>query len=990
MIHRLAIILQPTALVRLNFQQAGLVYALVAEANGRALGIDPVLPGELIIEPVEQCRREIAPHQSWSFGLTLLTDSSDEAQQLIGRIRRGLSLVGSQPARPGVALGGNFRPVEIVDLVTNRTLRPGETPTPISDTHFQAEIDQALALDRWTLRFTMPLRISHSKHGLREKCDPKTGKSPKPDLMDRRRFDLVVFLRKIAQRLEQIGVTDPRMALGNPSATTPQVMENHLCWCDVSYSAGEREKHLPGALGDIVLTGLSPAQVVHLVYSQYVHVGENTRFGHGRFRIAQLGLDPFACRRTISLRDLAFGPRFLDAAADRYGLEPGIARELARTIAAGTYEPRPPFRITIPSGSRERVLAIPHAQDRTLQRAVLDFLGPTLDRVLEASSLAYRQGRSRETAARRIQQATKEGYQWALKADFADFFDSVDHAVLRQRLRVYVADPALEGLIMKWVRAGSPAPDRGLPTGSVLSPLLANLFLDEFDVAIAASGGLLLRYADDFVILFKQKEQAEQIRQLAACEAENLRLKLNESKSALIDLREPFRFLGFEFTLQGDWTPSPLGETQPLNEIGWRDVSQSAATGTAANPLPGESGELATTARAMALIGPDLEWLDVRGHMLRRKRDRLTPPEDVISTDRVDHLFVAGFPTLHRSLLRHLAKTDLPLLLASDNGLDEVWVSSRPNEDPALVRRQLFCHDDSVWRLEVCRAIIAAKLKNYASLAVAYPARESSAVSPVRGSPDPALPVLRMSGSPDPATPAVQGSPGTTSDSAAQGSPDTAAPELDPASENPLETALLNLANLAESATSIEQLLGYEGAGANAWYSQFRHRCHHRFAFPGRRAPRAEDPLNILLNIGFTALHNWTAHFLRVHGFAPALGVLHEHRAGHASLASDLMEPFRHLVDAVVLDSSRSLSFQDFNMDGKGPFPTEIKYPALKRFRAALWQRWQTFHQPPGKASAIPYLKSLELQAINLRRHLLDRSQPLIPFHQEPDSPPNP
>jgi hypothetical protein len=80
-------------------------------------------------------------------------------------------------------------------------------------------------------------------------------------------------------------------------------------------------------------------------------------------------------------------------------------------------------------------------------------------------------------------------------------------------------------------------------------------------------------------------------------------------------------------------------------------------------------------------------------------------------------LFVTGFPTLHRSLLRHLAKTDRPLLLASDNGLDKVWITSRPTEDPNLVRKQLTCHDNEAWRLEISRALVSAKLKNYATLA---------------------------------------------------------------------------------------------------------------------------------------------------------------------------------------------------------------------------------------------------------------------------------
>lgn len=922
---------------------------MLAEANGKALGIDPVIPSDVIIEPIEQGRREIAPHQPWAFGLTLLASTASEAREAVERLREGLSAVGRQAPRPGVMLGGNFRVSELRDLVAGRVLNPNEVPAPVPEEHLQEEIDKALTLDRWTLRFTMPLRMSHSKQGLATSGSSgpsKKSKARKPALMDRHKFAPQVFLRKVAQRVEQAGFgllnssTEGRVeqnaSLVTPgaeaiemisepsSADSASVVENQLCWCDVSYGTGEREKHLPGALGDISLTGLTREQVTHLVYAQYLHVGENTHFGHGRFRIIQLGNDPFPCQRAISLRDLAFGPRFLDTASDRYGLEPGRAREMSRSIAAGSYEPREPFRIKIASGARERVLSIPHPQDRTLQRAVLDFIGPTLDRALEASSIAYRRGHGRETAAIRIQRAAKEGYQWALKADFTNFFDSIDHAHLRQRLRVYLADPPLEGLIMKWVRSGAPAPNCGLPTGAVVSPLLANLFLDDFDEAIAQSGGKLLRYADDFVILFKQRDEADRIRQIAEQEAEALRLKLNESKTALLDMREPFRFLGFEFSLQEDWSHAPIGSPQPLHEIGWKDVSQTSKAG-GPTLLPGESGELATTARALALLGPDLFWLDVRGHTLRRKRDVDALPEDVLSLDRLDHLFVAGFPSLHRNLLRYLARTDTPLLLASDNGLDEIWITSRPSEDPGLARQQLACHDNPEWRLEIARQLISAKLENYASLAKTVSSRDG----------------------------------------------DTTLPAV-----------LTDFARSTANASAVDQLLGFEGAGANAWYGRFGTRVHQRFSFPGRRAPRADDPLNILLNIGFTALHNWTAHFLRIHGFVTTLGILHSHRAGHAALASDLMEPFRHLVDAVVIDISKELSSQDFQYDQKGPFPTTIKFPALKRFRAALWKRLQTYHSPPNRNSAAPYLKSLERQVISLRRHLLDRGQSFLALRQ--------
>ncbi len=920
-IFRLQFVLQCESRVALSHQQAGLIYALLSEANGLVLKIDPVLPADVIPEPIEQCRPDIAPHSRWGFGLTLFVATTKEALDRCEQLRTGLNRLGRKVVRPGLMLGGNFRLVEIRDLVTKRFLRKNTAPTAISDVHIMTEIERALTLDRFTLRFTTPLRMAHSKHGLSKHRNLKTGKDPKPQLMDHQRFDAQIFLKRIAKRVSDFGMPTPLFSEHEGKST---VEESHLIWYDVRYSAGEREKHLPGALGDIVLSGLSAHQIALLVQAQYLHVGENTRFGHGRFRIAQLGPDPFAAQRLVSLRQLAFHSKYLDAAAQKHELSPGRAGQLAQDVQAGSYKPQEPTRLTIKSGSRQRILTIPHPEDRVLQRAVHTFLAPTLDRVLEKSSLAYRRGHHREMAAKEIKLAANQGYAWALKADFADFYDSIDHEELRYRLRAYLADPALEGLIMMWVRSGSPTPDCGLPTGAVISPLLANLFLDEFDESIAAGGGRLLRYADDFVILFKDREQADQIQHLAHQTANDLKLELNANKTQLIDLRDSFRFLGYEFSCGENWDHTPLGKVQPLHEIGWQNVTDLPAENVGHHFLPGETDEVLTSSRSLALLGPEGDWIDLRGGVLRRRKHQTDQPENLIAINKVDHLFVVGFPTLHRNLLQHLARTDTPLLLASHNGLDEIWITSRATEDANVIRQQIVCHDDIIWRLQIARGLIESKIANYASLATARPLSNA-----------PTLP-----------------------------------------------DHLQQLAIASAQADSVEQLLGLEGAAANAWYSHFSQQPLGQFGFPGRRSPNANDAVNILLNIGFTALHNWTAHFLRIHGFASALGIMHEPRARFAALAADMMEPFRHLVDATVLDCVQVFKARDFKKTKDGPFPVTIAFPALKQFRAALWKRWLTFHLPPHRQAAVPYLKSLEQQVITLRRHLLDRRSPFVPFRQ--------
>lgn len=137
-----------------------------------------------------------------------------------------------------------------------------------------------------------------------------------------------------------------------------------------------------------MIAGLTLEQIAQLVHAQYLHIGENTTFGYGRFRIAQIGPAPFACQRSVSLRDFALEARCLDPAAARYELVPGSAGRLVQSVRVGNYLPQPPTRIVITAGDRPRTLFIPHREDCVLQRSVHNFLAPILDQVLESSSLA--------------------------------------------------------------------------------------------------------------------------------------------------------------------------------------------------------------------------------------------------------------------------------------------------------------------------------------------------------------------------------------------------------------------------------------------------------------------------------------------------------------------------------------------------------------------------------------------------------------------------
>lgn len=910
-VFRLRVVLKANRPVRLQPHQAGMVYAVVAEANGLALGVPPALPEGVMVEAVEQCRPQVEAFASYAFGLTLLASSVDEAHQRVRILRRGFIALGRRDQAGKAAFRGNFTLQSIGDLVSDRCLFDDTPPSPIADEDLARELQNLATAPRITLRFITPLRMSRSK----------LDRDDRHSFFGRQFFDPQVFLRRLRGRLETLGFREP----GAAAESTPSpvaVVENTLVWLDVTYGGGPNPTKLGGALGDVVLTGLTRADLELLVPGQYVGVGLNTRFGHGHYRIAQLGGDPYACPRSVGLRDLAFGPQFLDRAAERYDLEPGRAGELLRDLRRGAYVPAAPVPVTITQGSKQRRLSIPPRADRTLQRAVLDCLGPTLDPLFEHSSLAYRKGRGRFDAPQRLELALRDGYRWALKADFADFFDTVPHDDLQRRLHAYLADPGMVGLLMNWVRNGAPFPDQGLPTGAVISPLLSNLYLDEFDETLQRLDARLIRYADDFVILFKDRTSAEAIYAAAEAAAENLRLSLNADKTALLDLSEPFEWLGFRFWRDEEWEKTPTGEPVPIDQIGWRDTSRDLV---APGPirLPGETDEAPVATRALIVVGSNVQWIDQRGDDFRFGRTGAPQAATEIPVERVAELICLGYPSPSSATLRRLAETDIPLVFATSTGAGDVWLKRGVLEDPEVIRAQMSCHDHAAWRLDVCRALIGAKLHNYAALAAAVPERKP------------------------------------------QG--DTAA-------------HLRDLAQRTSRCASVEQLLGLEGAAAALWYRHLGQRLHPQFAFHGRQSPGADDAVNVMLNLGQTTLHRLLMFLLDQQGFAPSLGILHVPRRGHAALASDLQELFRHLVDRVVIEASYDLQPAQFRRVNHGPFALEITPSAQKHLRTALYQAWQRHCRSAALATPQSYLQHFGSQVRSFRRHLLDRELPWQPF----------
>ena len=224
-----------------------------------------------------------------------------------------------------------------------------------------------------------------------------------------------------------------------------------------------------------------------------------------------------------------------------------------RGLQQGYYCPLPVKRVEIPKPNGGiRLLGIPSVHDRVIQQAITQVLQPLIDPDFSDHSHGFRPNRSAHDAVKSVQKGIKDGYDYAVDIDLSKFFDKVDHDLLMNRLGKWVADKQLLALIGKYLRTevsvkGELEATRcGVPQGGPLSPLLANIMLDDLDRYLESKGYRFARYADDFVISVKSLEEGERIKAEVTAYLKTLKLPINTEKSQVVS-RKQLNFLGFAF-----------------------------------------------------------------------------------------------------------------------------------------------------------------------------------------------------------------------------------------------------------------------------------------------------------------------------------------------------------------------------------------------------------------------------------------------------------
>lgn len=649
---------------------------------------------------------------------------------------------------------------------------------------------------------------------------------------------------------------------------------------------------------------------------------------------------------------------------DIFEFEANLAANLAQLkaeVIEGRYRPRPLLRVEIPKRSGgTRILSIPAVRDRVLQTAVAQVLTPVFEQEFEDCSFAYRPGRSVSAAVARIIALRDKGYKWVVDADIDDFFNEIDHSLLMREVERLVRDPYILRLIKLWVEAGAGGgqAQKGLPQGSPISPLLANLYLDRFDEEFLKKGMRLVRYADDFIILCKDREKAREAMELSEDVLKALELELNDEKSRIVDFNQGFRFLGVQFIRSLVFKVKHSGKEEGADtKIEGRGKAP-LLDGRAEKALPEvfvekkdevqEKGELHKDAACEDRVPEEDEsrmpyghdprlrtlYLVKHGYVLGKTSERLVvrykgKVVKEVPAINVDQVMVYGNSQITTQAMRFCLERSIPIFLMSLGGRYYGAVDSFDTAPVLLQKKQFERAQEPGFCLGLARAFIRGKILNAKVVLLRY-ARKREA------------PALRAA-----------------------------------------SARLGVLVRRLEQVDNLEKLRGIEGVAARDYFDAVAASLDRQWGFKGREKRPPPDPVNVLLSFGYTVLFFNVYSLLKARGLNPHVGFLHPVRRGHPGLASDMMEEFRAIVvDAVVFNLlfNNRVKLDDFEKEAAGT-RCLMKDKARRTLIKALEAKFNSTLMHPWAGARMDYRRCMEYQVNHLAGLVSGRAEgPYRPF----------
>lgn len=740
----------------------------------------------------------------------------------------------------------------------------------------------------------------------------------------------------------------------------------HWFWVEVRYRGEDSAaNNLSGALGQFQLVlpqGLSLEWWALLILGQYLGIGQRTAFGWGRYILSTMaGLQSY--RRVYPAHSLlvlaqeaanlitawAHVTQGEDLTALEYRASewqdteeeeldtlsevdepPLIAlQESLEKVLWGQYNV-PTLRgylIPKPQGGM-RALAIPPLWDRVLQRAIQQILSQAIEPLLSEVSHGYRKGFSRLTASQAIQSAWQEGFQWVYEGDIRDFFDSVQWQGLEQRLQALFHNDPIIPAVMAWMQAPvefqgeTITRQAGLPQGSPLSPLLANLILDDFDHDMEVAGFRLIRFADDFVVLCRSPEEAQQAADRAKQSLEEHGLALHPDKQAITDRADGFRYLGYLFVndlvLDVGGKKAEALDNAPLPYHSWAAqlIERQAIQARDAHSLQAmierleqqqvlQGGERTQGGAFITVMGEQPCVLSTslgRLQVQRKEQVLLSTPWQQIET-----LLIMGHHQLTTQAMHEALEQGINVHFAATWGeYKGVLTQQNTSHHQSTWLQQIMTFQDPKKALYCARAVISARLKHMKEV---LRHRQLAASIPV------------------------------------------------------IDHAIRK----AGQAESLEQLLGFEGSATREYYAKIASILPSEWQFSERNRRPPRDPFNVLLSLGYTQLYAIVETVLFTKGLLPWQGFYHQPHGRHAVLASDLMEPFRHFVErhALSMVLRGELVAGDFTMTATGAcLMSDI---ARRKYMALLLASWEVKVTALAQTEPLTWLEHLQKQAQSLK-----------------------
>ncbi len=907
-----------TAPAKFCFSHARSVYQLLCNA----LRVHPLVYG-LIPYPVESGKIFYKENQPYRFYLTTVGNRDAE----LCRIVAGLTDFENW-AKPL----SSFR-----NRIILENIKQLDFPDWIQ------EAEQLKGIHDLTLQFVTPLRIR---------------RETKKGYFDAGYFNPETFLIRLYKHLS--GLTEfcfvnekKENGITFPPLPAVKLISNRLVWLDIPGKPA-----LGGALGKIDIKGDFGDWIIPLILGQYLHCGKNTSFGLGRYLIVQ----------SKDRRNLSFTPSFTlsdyiydqqnflsafqnvkenngmpgtdDQSIDDFSvnLYENLA-SLIRTMKNNSYRSEPLLGIIVNKEENPRALAIPTVKDRIAQRATVNKIYDSVEQILEDCSYAYRKGFSRYQARRALEIAYKEGYRYVLEADIDDFFDTVDWNILFSKLEALFPHEKFVDWIKDWVRQSvlfetyKINRSQGLPQGAVISPLLANLYLDEFDEAIRKEGFRLIRYADDFVVVCKTRQKAEQALCLVKKKLGELALSLNKEKTNITHFDRGFRYLGFLFCRSVS-LEVPKDKKRQINE----DVS----TDWGKNIAPYSWLAALREKTLKTIIHPEkrsyrLAELHVNNIEAEIKRIvYITQPKQKVSVKKmqliisewredenafikvkvfplkqIKSLVIIGRSRFSVPALLSCAQNDIPVYFCRRNG--ELITASLPLADGELWRNgllQMNRNEQEDFVLNFSKRIVRAKIQNCRS-------------------------VLRRRLS-------------------------------DQSGEEFLR--LKTYMDSCENKTSVDSLRGIEGKAAADYFKMFASLVDEQWEFKRRQKHPAPDAVNALLSFGYTLLYHHITTVLYTVGLNPVIGIYHKTSERYFALAADLQEEFRFIVDTLVLTmlNEKMVKEEDFLSGRRVLFKDDFRKRYIVFFEKKISSEFTYY----GDGQKYSYHGFFEKQAEKLKQYI--------------------